>query len=86
MKRALISIGVACLVATLVYLALPNEMNAEKAGHVIVFCLHRRGSRHIAAVETRTGVTSQSTQVTARLSTHPYDLFFDIFEKHLTSD
>jgi fucose permease len=36
MKRTVISLGVACLVATLVYLALPNEMNAEKAGHVIV--------------------------------------------------
>lgn len=37
MKRTVISLGVACLVATLLYLALPNEMNAEKAGHIIVF-------------------------------------------------
>jgi hypothetical protein len=36
MKRTFLSLGVAFLVATLVYLALPNEMNAEKAGHVIV--------------------------------------------------
>lgn len=36
MKRALISLGAAFLVATLVYLALPNEMNAEKAGNIIV--------------------------------------------------
>lgn len=36
MKRTVISLGVACLVATLVYLALPNEMNAEKAGNIIV--------------------------------------------------
>jgi uncharacterized membrane protein YeaQ/YmgE (transglycosylase-associated protein family) len=36
MKRTFISLSVAFLVATLVYLALPNEMNAEKAGHLIV--------------------------------------------------
>jgi hypothetical protein len=36
MKRTLISIGVAFLVATLVYLALPAEMYVEKAGNIIV--------------------------------------------------
>jgi uncharacterized membrane protein YgaE (UPF0421/DUF939 family) len=36
MKRAFISLTVACLVAALTYLALPDETNAEKAAHVIV--------------------------------------------------
>lgn len=36
MKRTLISLGVAFLVAVLVYLALPSEMYVEKAGNIIV--------------------------------------------------
>jgi hypothetical protein len=36
MKRTFISLGVAFLVATLVYLALPAEMYVEKAGNIIV--------------------------------------------------
>jgi hypothetical protein len=36
MKRTFISLGVAFLVATLVYLALPPTMYVEKAGNIIV--------------------------------------------------
>jgi hypothetical protein len=36
MKTTLISLGVAFLVATLVYLALPAEMYVERAGNIIV--------------------------------------------------
>jgi multisubunit Na+/H+ antiporter MnhC subunit len=36
MIRTFISLGVAFLVAVLVYLALPNEMYVEKAGNIIV--------------------------------------------------
>lgn len=35
MKRALISLGVAFLVAVLVYLALPAKMYVETAGNII---------------------------------------------------
>lgn len=36
MKRTFISLGVAFLVAVLVYLALPDTMYVEKAGNIIV--------------------------------------------------
>lgn len=36
MKRAIISLAVAFLVAVLVYVALPPEMYVEKAGNIIV--------------------------------------------------